>query len=157
MLTFFAAYQALYENYFDGPTKLFSVSKFLSFSKTVLLYVYTVYTQYIQYSITHTHAHISALSKGTRSFAIPLRDAVFAVKSRIVSVTDHLGLALLVRTSSKAISKLHSGDILPYGAAMVGSASGIVIGVARILELPDRFYEEKERGEENKCRRWATK
>lgn len=37
----------------------------------------------------------------------------FVVKSRIVSVTDHLGLALLVRTSSKAISKLHSGDILP--------------------------------------------
>lgn len=33
---------------------------------------------------------------------------------------------------------------------MVGSASGIVIAVARILELPDRFYEtvEKERGRE---------
>ena len=54
-----------------------------------------------------------------RSFAIPIRHAVFVVKSRIVSVTDHLGLALLVRTSSKAISKLHSGDILPYDATML--------------------------------------
>ncbi|TGZ52658.1 hypothetical protein DBV15_07745, partial [Temnothorax longispinosus] len=54
-------------------------------------------------------------------------------------------------TSSKAISKLHSGDILPYGAAMVGSASGIVIGVARRLELLDRFYEAGEKEwEENK-------
>lgn len=96
---------------------------------------------------------------------------LFVVKSRIVSVTDHLGLALLVRTSSKAISKLHSSDILPYGAAMVGSASGIVIAVARILELPDRFYEtvvkegggareggrEREGGKENKCKRCTKK
>lgn len=28
---------------------------------------------------------------------------------------------------------------------MVGSASGIVIGVARILELSDRFYEPEEK------------
>lgn len=89
-------------------------------------------------------------------------DAV--VKSRIAPVTDHLGLALLLRTSFQAISKLHSGDILPCSSsAMVridgeGIERGIgtVIGVARILELTARFYEpnrkERKEKEEHKTR-----